>query len=178
MVKQINRSRSQAHYENVEVQDLWSDWDEGDNFTNETFQILVMEQYKLYVELTDRAAFRRIIVNLFFLMLNILVISLLALGISRTSVPISTIFMLFPFFGLLSICYIWRRLVSYYRHTVMIKERVIGELEKKLPSSPIWLAERNVAVEKGTSSPLNRLESYMPYVFAGLYCTVYISLFF
>ena len=158
-------------YSNIEIGEIWNEGDEA--FSNEQFSSLVMEQYKLYVEMADRASFRRTLVNLFFLIVNIIVVSLLALGISRTGSPVSMFLMLLPLAGMVAICYAWWRVVRHYRHMVSIKENVIGELERRLPCSPIWLAEREIAVSKGALAPLKRMETYMPFIFAVLYFAIY-----
>ncbi|MDC0534414.1 hypothetical protein OAO18_01235 [Francisellaceae bacterium] len=163
-------------FESAEVEQLWNE--EDDAFSNEQFSILVMEQYKIYVEMADRAGFRRILINLFFLIINILVVSMLALGISRTGAPVSMFLMLLPLAGMTAICYSWWRVVRYYRHVVTIKEKVIGELERRLPCSPIWHAERKIASSKGALSPLKRMEGWMPFVFIGLYVAIYMYLLF
>lgn len=49
-----------------DIQDkLWSNDDES-NLSNEQYNQLLIEQYRIYVELTDRTSYRRIVINLFF----------------------------------------------------------------------------------------------------------------
>jgi len=163
-------------FENAEIGQLWNE--EDDSFSNEQFSQLVMEQYKIYVEMADRAGFRRILVNLFFMIFNIMVVSILALGISRSSSEVSMFLMLLPLSGMIAICYSWWRVVRYYRHVVTIKEKVIGELERRLPCSPIWQAERAIASSNGALSPLKRMEGWLPFIFIGLYVAIYIYLLF
>lgn len=152
-------------------------WNEGqDNFSNEQYYSLLIEQYKIYVEMADRASFRRVSINLFFLVTNILIVGIMALGISRSSAELSLGLLVLPLLGLLAICYSWWRVVRFYRHTVNIKEQVIGALEKRLPSSPIFSAERVTAEQKGSFTPLKRLETYMPFIFMLLYIGIYIYL--
>jgi hypothetical protein len=160
--------------EDVEISEFWNE--DEDHFSNDQYNTLLMEQYKLYVEMADRASFRRTLINLFFLIVNILIISLVALGLSRTTSELSMVLMLMPFLGLIAICYCWWRLVRYFRHMVTIKDKVIGELEKRLPSSPIWKAEQDAIQRKGAQNPLKRMEVYMPYTFAILYIAIYIYL--
>ncbi len=160
-----------AQYDDLEISEFWNE--DEDHYSNEQYSMLLMEQYKLYVEMADRASFRRTLVNLFFLLVNILIVSLMALGLSRTTSELSMVLMLMPFLGLIAICYSWGRLVRYFRHTVTIKEKVIGELEKRLPSSPLWKAEQDAIERKGIQNPLRRMEIYMPYIFAAIYCAIY-----
>ena len=158
----------------VKVDNLWNE--EQDNFSNEQYYNLLIEQYKIYVEILDRVSFRRISINLFFLIINISIVGVMALGISRSSAQLSLALLVLPLLGLLSICHCWWRVVRFYRHTVNIKEQVIGALEKRLPSSPIFSAERVVAQKKGSFTPLKRLETTMPFIFTFLYLAIYIYL--
>ena len=165
-----------SRFENLNIENLWND--DGDSFSNEQYNTLLMEQYKIYVEMADRASFRRITVNLFFLIINILVVGIMALGMSRSSTELSIPLLFIPFIGLMAISYAWWRVVRFFRHTVTIKEQVIGALEKRLPCSPMWQAERETAEAKGSFTPLKRLETYMPFVFMLLYTGIYAYIVF
>ncbi|MCF6807500.1 hypothetical protein L3V79_03745 [Thiotrichales bacterium 19S9-12] len=161
-------------YDHIRIEALWNE-EADDSLSNDQFYRLLMEQYKIYVEMADRATFRRTLVNLFFMMVNISVVSIMALGLSRATSGVSMFLMLIPLLGLLAICYAWWRLVRFYRHSVTIKEKIIGELEKRMPST-VWQAERKAVVLKGALNPLHRLESVMPYVFCLLYVGIYVYL--
>lgn len=163
-----------SRYDNINMDNLWNE--EQDHFSNEQYYSLLIEQYKIYVEMADRASFRRVSINLFFLITNIAIVGVMALGISRSSTELSLALLVLPLLGLLAICYCWWRVVRFYRHTVNIKEQVIGALEKRLPSSPIFSAERLTALKKGSFKPLKRIETYMPFVFFMLYIGIYIYL--
>ncbi len=161
-------------FENLKIDHLWND--DHDQLTNEQYHKMVIEQYKVYVEMADRASFRRISINLFFLVTNIFIIGVLAIGLSRNQHQLSATMLFIPYLGVLAICYAWWRVVRFYRHTVQIKDQVIGAIEKRLPSSPLWQAERTAAEEKGSFTPLKRLETNMPFVFMALYTGIYIYL--
>ena len=163
-----------SRYDNVSIEKLWNE--DQDNFSNEQYYSLLIEQYKIYVEMADRASIRRMSINLFFLVTNIAIVGVMALGISRSSAELSLGLLVLPLLGLLAICYCWWRVVRFYRHTVNIKEQVIGALEKRLPSSPIFSAERLTAEQKGSFTPLKRIETYMPFIFMLLYAGIYIYL--
>ncbi|MFZ9035309.1 MAG: RipA family octameric membrane protein [Francisellaceae bacterium] len=163
-----------SRFDNLSIENLWND--DNENFSNEQYNQMLIEQYKVYVELADRASFRRVSINLFFLIANIVIVGIMALGISRSSSELSLGLLVIPLLGLLSICYAWWRVVRFYRHTVNIKEQVIGALERRLPSSPIYSAERQAAEKKGSFTPLKRIETLMPFVFILLYLGIYIYL--
>ena len=160
-----------SRFDNVNLDDLWNE--DQDNFSIDQYYSLLIEQYKIYVEMADRASFRRVSINLFFLIINILIVGIMALGISRSSAELSLGLLVLPLLGLLAISYCWWRVVRFYRHTVNIKEQVIGALEKRLPSSPIFSAERTTAEQKGSFTPLKRIETYMPFIFMLLYTGIY-----
>jgi len=163
-----------SRFDNINVDNLWNE--EQDNFSNEQYYALLIEQYKIYVEMADRASFRRVSINLFFLITNIMIVGIMALGISRSSTELSLSLLVLPLLGLLAISYCWWRVVRFYRHTVNIKDQVIGALEKRLPSSPIFSAERVTAEQKGSFTPLKRIETYMPFIFMLLYLGIYVYL--
>ncbi|WP_119343192.1 RipA family octameric membrane protein [Facilibium subflavum] len=163
-----------GRFDNVDIDNLWNE--EQENFSNDQYYSLLIEQYKIYVEMADRASFRRISINLFFLITNIAIVGIMALGISRSSAELSLGLLVLPLLGLLAISYCWWRVVRFYRHTVNIKEQVIGALEKRLPSSPIFSAERVTAEKRGSFTPLKRIETYMPFIFMLLYLGIYIYL--
>lgn len=163
-----------SRFDNINLDKLWNE--EQESFSNDQYDSLLIEQYKIYVEMADRASFRRISINLFFLITNIAIVGIMALGISRSSTELSLGLLVLPLLGLLAICYCWWRVVRFYRHTVNIKEQVIGALEKRLPSSPIFSAERAAAEQRGSFTPLKRIETYMPFIFMFLYLGIYIYL--
>lgn len=163
-----------SRFDNISMENLWNE--EQDNFSNEQYYALLIEQYKIYVEMADRASFRRVSINLFFLITNITIVGIMALGISRSSTELSLSLLVLPLLGLLAISYCWWRVVRFYRHTVNIKDQVIGALEKRLPSSPIFSAERVIAEQKGSFTPLKRIETYMPFIFMLLYLGIYVYL--
>ncbi len=128
----------------------------------------VLEQYKLYAEMADRISARRSTANTFFLTLNTLVIGALSAcadKLSRLSVIVLCI-------AAIVLCYVWKRLINSYRQLNTAKYAVIGEFEKRLPSSPYWSAEWN-ALGEGKDpkkyKQLTAVEKWVPIVFMCLY---------
>ena len=128
----------------------------------------VLEQYKLYVEMADRISARRSTANTFFLTLNTLIVGALsacAEKFSRLSVIVICI-------AAIVLCYVWKRLINSYRQLNTAKYAVIGEFEKRLPSSPYWSAEWN-ALGEGKDpkkyKQLTAVEKWVPIVFMCLY---------
>lgn len=152
--------------------ELWND-DDTEAFSNETYNTLLIEQYKIYVEMYDRITSRRSIANTFFLTLHAILISVLGLSLRNTDSVSGVGLLLFPLLGLLVLCYAWWRLVQYYRRVSNAKEQVIGELEKRLPSSPAHAAELKAMQLDRPYNALRRMEITLPYVFAALYIFTY-----
>ena len=109
---------------NVNIsKELWNDND-TESFSNETYHHLLMEQYKVYVEMTDRISARRVLANVFFLTLHTAILGILGLSLSRNPVVQQFGLLLITLLGLLVLCYAWWRLVQYYRHLSLAKNMV------------------------------------------------------
>ena len=159
-----------------DIQDkLWSNEDEN-NLSNEQYNALLIEQYRIYVELTDRTSYRRIIINLFFLVVNLVLVGIVALAISNNinvkNHP-SAILVTIPYFAVLVFCYSWWKIIRFFRHHVQIKNRIVPSLERRLPSR-VWLTEEHIAEARGSFKPIRFLEIYMPFVFMGIYSALFI----
>ncbi len=135
----------------------------------------VLEQYKLYVEMADRISARRSAANTFFLTLNTLVIGALSVcaeKFSRSSVIVLCI-------AAIVLCYVWKRLINSYRQLNTAKYAVIGEFEKKLPTSAYWSAEWSVLGEGKDPKKYKQLtavEKWVPIVFMCLYLLLCVAI--
>lgn len=152
---------------------LWHDND-TESFSNETFHNLLMEQYKIYVEMSDRINARRSLANTFFLTVHAVILGVLGLSIIQNpSIP-QPVFMLFPLFGLLLLCYAWWRLVQYFRRLSRAKAAVISELEQRLPSSSLQAELMALGEHDKPYNPLKKMEVTLPFLFAILYVIAYL----
>lgn len=141
-----------------DIQDkLWSNEDES-NLSNEQYNQLLIEQYRIYVELTDRTSYRRIVINLFFLVSTLF----LQVQLLQQLVIISMLKIHHLVFLLLY-------LISQDQYSVMHggnyqifqtshtnKNSIVPSLEKRLPSK-VWLTEEHIAEQKDLSSRLEFL---------------------
>jgi hypothetical protein len=159
-----------------DIQDkLWSNEDES-NLSNEQYNALLIEQYRIYVELTDRTGYRRIVINLFFLVTNLMLVGVVALAISNNmnvENPPSGILVAIPFFAGLVFCWSWWKIIRFFRHHIQIKNSIVPSLERRLPSR-VWLTEEYIAEAKGSFKPIRILEIYMPFVFMGIYSALFL----
>jgi len=143
----------------------------------EKYQHAVLEQYKLYVEMTDRISSRRALANTFFLTLNAAVFTLI--GVFWKDRPdTSRAVLVVPFVVLLALCLAWFWMVRAYRQLNSGKFAVIGALERRLPASPYWSAEWKALGEgddKARYWPLTHVEKWVPVLFAVAYTAGFIG---
>ena len=163
-----------------DIQDkLWSNEDEN-NLSNEQYNALLIEQYRIYVELADRTSYRRIVINLFFLVFNLVLVGIVALAVGNNAgvqKPFSALLIIVPYFAGVIFCYAWWKIVRFFRHHIQIKNSIVPSLERRLPSR-VWLTEEHIAEEKGSFKPIRILEMYMPFVFMGIYTALFIFIEF
>ena len=147
---------------------VWNDND-SDTFSNETYYHLLMSQYKIYMEISDRTYVRRSIFNVFFLTLHAIIIATLGVTLSKTPYVPQIGLLVLTLLGLLILCYAWWRVVQYYRHLSEAKKCVLGELENRLPSSPSLRGESKALNQDNPYNQLKKMECILPFSFAILY---------
>ncbi|WP_439650868.1 RipA family octameric membrane protein [Micromonospora solifontis] len=139
-------------------------------------QSVILEQYKIYVEMADRISARRGLTNTFFLSLNTLIAT--AAGVvwkDRSAVEVW--YLSVPLAALLLQCAAWFWLLRSYRQLNSAKYIVVGALEERLPASPYWRAEWKALGEGRDPSrywPLTHLEQWIPVSFAVVYVAGFI----
>ncbi|MFG1609275.1 hypothetical protein [Actinoplanes sp. NPDC049265] len=166
-------SRSQVSIE--ELRDsLWTSIDpaayEG---SGEKYQVSLMEQYKIYVEMTDRVSARRSLNNTFFLVVNAGIIA--GFGPIASYLERGGVVVLIPLVMLIFQCAVWYFTLRSYRQLGSVKYRVIGVLEERLPASPYWSAEWKAVGQgkrQGLYLPITRLEQVTPAIFGIAYLVV------
>lgn len=135
---------------------------------------LILEQYKLYVEMTDRISERRHKSNSFFLTINTILISSITgfLGLNQEfSTPI--IWVIAPIVVGIIISWSWLDMIQSYNQHNAGKFRVIHALEKQLPAN-IYKVEWDALTKSiGTSyKPFTQIEKNIPIVFISLYLLI------
>jgi len=143
------------------------------DFNNNIQNSNLIEQYKIFVESSERLVARRQTINTFFLTLNSLLLTGLGLTLREiinmqgwlvlVVVPIGAA-------GIL-ICILWRRLVLSYKQLNTCKFNIIDILENYLPAS-LFKAEW-VALGEGKDDkkyrPSTKIEMAIPIVFIVVY---------
>ena len=156
---------------------LWNN-DDATNGQSLSYDVVLLEQYKLYVEMADRVSHRRALANTFFLSVNSLV-AIVVGGFSTnpSEAPVWT--WIFPLIILEGMCLAWFWIVRSYRQLNTVKWAVVGAFEERLPASPWWRAEW-AALGRGKHGskywPLTHLERWIPVLFGLTYLGVFTTM--
>ena len=155
------------------VDGLWNTTVTSESYgSQEQFNAHIFEQYKIFVEMADRVSSRRNLANTFFLTLHTFLIASASFIFEKGSQITSPWLNIFPLVAVLALCYVWWRLIKSYRQLNTAKYKVIGEYERRLPSSPYWSAEWKALGEGNDPNlykPLTDVENWVPVIFALLY---------
>jgi hypothetical protein len=134
----------------------------------EKYLATILDQYKLYVEMTDRISSRRATTNTFFLLVNSSIFAALgSLGDDLSSARWSVITLICAM--LVVECGAWYMILRSYRQLSSAKFRVIGAFEERLPATP-WFHAEWTAMGSGRDKsfywPVTQLEQWVPCIFA------------
>ena len=167
---------------NAIIDGLWNEGISAENYsTKEQYQEHLFKQYKICVEAADRISTRRNLANTFFLTLHTLIISTAVFACEKGLPLANKWLIIFPLVAVLALCYLWWRLLKSYRQLNTAKYKVIGEYERRLPSSPYWSAEWK-ALGEGKDpklyKPLTDVEKWIPPVFGLLYLIGAVAIIF
>ena len=128
----------------------------------------LLTQYRLFVETSEALVLRRQGVNNFFLSVNSLVLAGAGLLLrDGESSNVEAIVLIVLAFGGVSLCFVWRRLITSFQQLSRGKFDVIHELELKLPAQ--MFAAEWVALGRGKDPkkyrPFTTVEAATPKVF-------------
>ena len=135
---------------------------------------ILLEQYKLAVEMADRISARREGANKIFLSANSIIFAFLA-----TQVEFSTVHILITVFGSL-LCFVWASIIKNYRSLNSAKYAVIHEMEEKLPwkvYTDEWQKLKN-GKDKKVYAKLTVVEKKLPWLFLGFYALLFLFVIF
>jgi len=146
---------------------------QDNNDSKMTEQEIILEQYKLYVEMADKISERRDKANVFFMTINSAFIAIVTLGVQHLDFNKEKLFILIPFGVFAGLCFVWKRIIKSYKQLNTAKYMVVAELEQSLPKSPYYEMEWVDKLEEGKNpelyKPLTDVESYVPIIFIILY---------
>jgi len=141
----------------------------------------LFEQYKLYVETTDKVSDRRAIANTFFITVVSAMISIMGvlIGFGNNNKFLISCWMIIISLSGIIICYSWYVILQSYRQLNYGKFKIISEIEEKLPLQ-CYDSEWNV-LGKGKQPKLYRslttIEKRVPIMFILIFIAMIIGLF-
>ncbi len=137
---------------------------------------ILLEQYKLYVEMADRISQRRQSANSYFISINVFLISFSSYmnHIKSSSVGVFIIFLS----GIL-VCVIWYKLIKSYKGMNSGKFKVIHDMEKLLDYQPYDIEWKKLkhGKDKKLYHPFTKIELCIPWLFGALYGIFILILF-
>lgn len=159
---------------------LWNEDITEDNY-GAKYKEHLFEQYKLYVEMADQVSNRRNLANTFFLTLHTLLLGTIGFSIEKGPQIIDRWIIFFPLVAILLLCVAWWMIVRSYRQLNTGKFLIVGEFEKRLPTSPYWSAEWKALGEGKDPKkylPLTHVENWVPPIFSFLYIVIALIIYF
>lgn len=147
-------------------------YSKGTQFDERNQLPLLLEEYKIFVDTSEKLVARRQTVNTFFLSVNALLLS--AIGMIAKEVitmQIASIGVVAIGLAGILLCMAWRRLVHSYRQLNAGKFAVIHLLEQHLPAA-LFKAEWKALGEgkdKKKYTPFTKTETTIPIVFIAIY---------
>ena len=147
---------------------LWNIAADSEQIKSDVIQNQILEQYKIYLEMADRISQRRGVANTFFLTFNTAIVGALVTFFGKITQYAGIAF----FIASMLFCIAWWLLLRSYRNLNTAKFKVVGLLEKRLPSSPFWAAEWKALGEGKDYSkyiPLSAIETLVPTGFFFVY---------
>lgn len=162
------------------VPTLWTDSTDDGSVPqlSDSQRSILLEQYKLYIEMTDRVSARRDAMHSLFLTLHSLFVA--GFGyLARNFIEMPhKVFLLLPLLAFCAFCYAWWRLVKSYRQLNTAKFKVIAEMERALPASPWhrgeWKSELAEGKDPKKYVQLTIVESLLPALFAIVYVLIFL----
>jgi len=141
----------------------------NENICKEDSKPILFEQYKLYVELTDRIGQRRATANSFFITVNVALLTVLSWFQKDFGLfiwVVAAVGILFSIF--------WYFTIKSYRQLSSGRFKVINQIEKQLPVN--LFSYEWAILEHGKNRnvywPLSKIEMTCPIIFLFLYIAV------
>lgn len=138
---------------------------------NEDNKIL-LDIYKMYVEMSDRVSTRRANANKYLLTTNTFLFSLFGIATTLEGFTKELWVYIVPSVGIL-ICLTWYILIESYSNLNSAKFKVIHDLEKKLPYRVFYDEWQHIKEEKSNKyNRITKVEPLIPLIFMMLYAVL------
>jgi len=140
----------------------------------------LLDQYKIYINATEKISDRRQKTNEFFLGLNTVLITLL--GFVATKINQSEINLMLAMSAVagVTICYLWYRIITSYKGLNSAKFKVIHAIESRLPLA-LYDTEWEMlgrGKDKKIYWPFTHIELFVPWIFIIIYLIILFTTFY
>lgn len=137
----------------------------------------LLDQYKIYINATEKISDRRQRTNEFFLGLNTALVALLGFIATKTSQSEISLMMGVSAIAGITICYLWYRIIVSYKGLNSAKFKVIHAIELRLPLA-LYDTEWEMlgrGEDKKIYWPFSHIELHVPKIFIVIFVVMLIS---
>ena len=138
----------------------------------------LLTQYRMFVDTSEALVSRRQAVNTFFLSVNSIILTVVGLLLrDGMSGDLESGALVGLGLGGVTLCFVWRRLITSFRQLSKGKFDVIHALERRLPSRVFtaeWAA-LGYGEDPSKYMPFTRTEAYTPFIFGAIQGSVLIA---
>ena len=137
----------------------------------------LLDQYKIYINATEKISDRRQRTNEFFLGLNTALVALLGFIATKTSQSEISLMVGVSAVAGITICYLWYRIIASYKGLNSAKFKVIHAIELRLPLA-LYDTEWEMlgrGEDKKVYWPFSHIELHVPKIFIGIFIVMLIS---
>lgn len=129
----------------------------------DTFNLDILEQYKLYVQSAENISTSRIATSRYLLTLNAALLTLY--GFQMSNLDYSYLALAIPVTGVL-VSVLWHMIIKSYSNLNSIKFSLIHKLEERLPAS-LFKTEWDVVKKRSGKpyTPVTKIEQGLPFLF-------------
>lgn len=137
----------------------------------------LLDQYKIYINATEKISDRRQKTNEFFLGLNTALVALLGFIATKTAQSEISLMLGVSSIAGITICYLWYRIIASYKGLNSAKFKVIHAIEMRLPLA-LYDTEWEMlgrGEDKKVYWPFSHIELYVPKIFIVIYLALILS---
>jgi hypothetical protein len=134
----------------------------------------LLDQYKIYINATEKISDRRQKTNEFFLALNTGLVALLGFVSAKVESADNSLLIFFSAIAGMTVCYLWFRIVCSYKGLNDAKFKVIHAIELRLPLA-LYDTEWEMlgrGEDKSLYWPFSHIELLVPKIFITIYVAI------
>ena len=138
---------------------------------------IILEQYKLYVELADKFTDRRLQMHRFYFSILAALSGVFSFLYLNLKIDINHLLFIFSILGFI-ICYIWHSHITTFRQLATLKWNTVQKIEKSLPIQPYtdeWPKPEPKPEDPKEYRKLTVAEKDVPKLLMGLFVLIFIG---